>query len=676
MRYILIVAVLALGLPVAAAARGAEGGGLQNLPVLAGGYPRAFFFRACESMAANPRVSYDEWDRTFSRLMGIEGKALDEELPNRSARNIEFFTRFKARHPDQLVMLHYNGNARDPRYQAEKFFAGHWLYFNGAKVLADVPAAEGETDIQVEDARLFHVNMGRYSNAAEDVGLCLLDEAGRPDAARRVIRVKRGCYGTKPRAFPAGRAYAAAHATEGPWGKASHLLWFYNYSTRCPRDAAGRTCGEVHADELAARLMPGGELAAFDGLEFDVLSHDRGPGGRARGLDCDADGRIDNGAFDGLNTYGIGVVEFCRRLRRTLGERRLILADGMGARNQRAFGILNGIESEGWPTLSDWEARDWSGGLNRQAFWAENGRPPVFNYINHKFVMRGDEPGVQKAPDVPWSIHRLVFAAAVMTDSAVCYSFAPPKEEGEGLGIWDELAMGTAGRPGWLGRPLGKAVRPALAQPDLLAGQAAPVAGDLLARLGGDGVSFAVDAGALKVTAADPGARELRFRLRGVPADGPDLFVSVAARGDPMAGYPREVARLAWVGVGPGDKAERYMTWVGAADFTSGFYFRNVQAKTVDVEFSVEGSAPIWISRLTAHAHADAMYRVFENGVVLANPSLRPYAFRLSELAPGRKFRRLQGSSRQDPRTNDGSAAPDSITIPPRDALFLAGAPR
>jgi len=53
---------------------------------------------------------------------------------------------------------------------------------------------------------------------------------------------------------------------------------------------------------------------------------------------------------------------------------------------------------------------------------------------------------------VPWSIHRLVLAAAVMTDSAICYSYAPPAEPGEALGIWDELVRGRDRQVGRLGR--------------------------------------------------------------------------------------------------------------------------------------------------------------------------------------------------------------------------------
>jgi len=111
---------LFLLLLVLISAEATRGAGPPGEPaVVCGDYPRAFFFRSSESVAANPRVSFDRWDAAFSRLMGIEGKVLDEEVPGRSKRNIAFFTRFKRLHPGQLVLLHYNGNARDPRYQTE-----------------------------------------------------------------------------------------------------------------------------------------------------------------------------------------------------------------------------------------------------------------------------------------------------------------------------------------------------------------------------------------------------------------------------------------------------------------------------------------------------------------------------------------------------------------------------
>ena len=661
---------------------------LDRLQVLGDAYPRAFFFRASEGAAARRGADYDEWDATFSRLMGIQGKALDEEVPGRGLRNPDFFTRFKQAHPEQLVLLHYNGNARDPRFDGGPFFAGHWLYYEGATVLSEVPAEAGPTEIRVSDPSRFHTSMGRYRSSNDDIGLCVLDAAGRldwhaseqarlvsVDRERGVITVERGCYGTEPRAFAAGKAYAAPHATEGPWGQRSHLMWFYNYSTHCPKDEGGRTCADVHADELADRFAPGGQLAAFDGVEFDVLFHTR-----ARQADCDADGKPDGGMFDGVNTYGLGVTRFLERLRERLGEDRLITADGHHDTHQRGFGVANGIESEGWPALNDREVTDWSGGLNRHDFWAVRGRAPIFNYINHKFTEPTGDPGrPEMRPDVPWPIHRLVLAAAVMTNSAVCYSYAPPPEKGETFGVWDELWMGTAHRLAYLGRPAGPARHLAGEAPDALGGAAAPPGEALLKRLSGNGLRFALDAGAVKVTADDASASEIVFRLRGVPCDGPDLVVRATLRAAPLPGYPEAMARLAHVGIAKPEgelvtAPVRYMTWADGQAFTSHAYFSDVRSKTVDLEFVFEGTSPVWIGPVTAHAAPDAMVRVFEHGVVLANPSPRPQTFDLSRLAPGRSLRRIRGSSRQDPQTNSGAPVGTTVTLGLKDALFLVDA--
>jgi len=827
---------------------------LEALNALGDAWPRVFFFRGCEGLASNPRVTYDRWEQSFSRLMGIEGKVLDEEIPGRSIRNIEFFTRFKSDHPDQLVLLHYNGNARDPRYQTEEYFAGHFLYYSGTKILDDVPAEPGELEIRIDNPNLFRVNTGRYKWSNDDIGLCLLDDDGKPDwhrseqvqlisvdKQRKVIRVRRGCYGTEPMAFPAGNAYAATHVTEGPWGRKSNLMWYYNYATCCPRDEQGKTCSDIHAEELAARFLPGGELAAFDGLEFDVLHHESGGGGLF-GVDCDADGKADGGVIDGVNTYGIGVVEFCRQLREKMGRQRLILADGMSLRNQRAFQILNGIESEGWPTLSDWEIKDWSGGLNRHWFWDQNAAEPVFNYINHKFTMAGATPGSRVQPDVPYSVHRLVFAAAMFTDSAVCYSFTPPKERTELMGIWDEFRKGTENKLGWLGRPPGPAVRLAQEQPDLLEGAGEPIGKSLTKALTGENAEFTLSGGVLEVASTDESSATLDFTLQGIPCDGPDLFVLVTASGEHRAAEPKEIARRMWVGIAPnegqlvranqptcgmclrgGEETEiasesgasvrfsravdlagqkhnayrvhppykggvgytfwereltvpedghlelytgmgpkspersdgvwfkvlvadasdaakytqilehsqkafqwephrvslasfagqrvrlkyiadcgpndnsttdhahwgdvvvagpegqakwtppvRFMTWINDREFTSGFYFSDIRSKTVDLEWRIEGPESVRIKSIRALSHPDVIYRQYEDGLVLANPSPRPYTFDLQRLFPGVKFRRLKGTALQDPITNDGSAVTGSLTLQPVEGLFLA----
>ncbi len=853
-----ILSMVALSAATFPAAAGKPAG----LLVMDNNWPRAFFFRAAEGMASRRNITYAEWEKHFSRLMGIEGKALDEEIPGRSAPNIRFFSRFKQSHPRQLVLLHYNGNARDPRDSGGAFFAGHWIYHNGAKILSGVPAEDGTTEIRVADASLFRCTVGRYRESNEDVGLCVLGKDGRPDWHRseqvqlvstdrkkNTIVVRRGCYGTKPRPFPAGGAYAAAHVHEGPWGKRNNLMWFYNYATCCPKDRAGRTCTDVLVEDLAAHFAAGGDLAAFDGLEFDVLHHTCGGGRGGRRPDVDADGKADGGFIGGRNVYGAGVVAFCRAFRKAMGDDRLILADGFTARHQRAFGLLNGIESEGWPALRDHRIEDWSGGLNRHCYWRAFGRRPVFNYVNHKFIVPGDEPGRPKRPDLPFKTHRLVFAGALFTDAAICYSLAPRRGTDGLFGVWDELWMGEERRAGWLGAPRGEAVHLAERRPDVLDGAGSPPDKRLAARIEENGLSCEPAGGGLKM-AAPGGDKDMHFTIRNIPAAGPDLFVTVTARGRPLSGYPPEMARHMQVGIAPspfqlvradlpetgirlrgrdetpidgsdpatraslryvkaapvtgaarrayfvhppyrgatgqifwrreltlpaearlqlstgmgpkspersdgvvfsvavaavtgtetgtytellshrqksntwtrhsldlshlagrrvsvkfvadcgprdnattdhaywGDvrivdadethrpsKPVRYMTFLGPENFTATFYFSAITSRTVDLSFAVEGAEPMIISRITAHHHPDAMYREYENGVVLANPAPRPFTFDLARLLPGRTYRRIRGTPRQDPETNDGSPVGDSVTLQPKEGLFLVKRP-
>ncbi len=510
---------------------------LAGLPLLGSDRPQSFFFRHTEGMARRQSLPFDAWEKTFARLNGIMGKALDEEVPNTSAGCLLYFTRFKKLHPRQAVLLHYNGNSRDPRFDADAFFAGHWIYYNGCRLSRALPAEEAESTVYVDDVTLFRTNMGLYGTSNDDIGLCAIGPDGRPDwnvceqvqlldidAANSALRIKRGCFGTKPLSWPAGTTHIAAHVTEGPWGKKSNLLWYYNFSAACPKDSQGRRCSDVLVDDLAKRFRPAGQLGSFDGLEFDVLSFGHmTPPPAPRGWDVDADGKADWGIVGGINIYGIGVYEFCRQLRRSLGEDTIIMADGGTPNAQRSFGLLNGIESEGWPHLADHTVDDWSGGLNRHFYWRDHARKPVLNYVNHKFVepIPGKQ-GEHRNAETPLGRSRLIFAACMFTDSAITYSLPCTPAAGESFGVYDELRKGTENRINWLGRPLGPPIRLALATPDLLQGRAVK-------------------------PEWTPAGGTSSFLLRDLAIPEGDLFVHCTIKADPMAGYPPDIPRLLWV---------------------------------------------------------------------------------------------------------------------------------
>jgi hypothetical protein len=655
-----------------------------KLRVLENEYPRAWFFRVTESTYE----PYEEWERNFERLMGIQGKALDEEIIGRMERNPEFFTRFKQNHPEQLVLLHFNGNARDPRFRRENFFAGHWVYYPGASILSGVPAGEDISEIRVSDATLFRMNSGRYNDRNDDIGLCELDENGKPDwhaseqvqllsidTLNHIIRVKRGCYGTEARAFPAG-SYAAAHANEGPWGEKNHLMWFYNYSTLCPVDKEGMNCKDRLVEDVLGYFLPGGELEAFDGLQFDVLWAEPWIPADDRIPDMDADGSPDMGIFDGLNTWALGQWQMLNELRRGLDPGRIIMADAFWCRHQRGFGILNGMESEGWPTHGDSEFIGWSGGINRHLFWIENSLDPGLTYM--KQVQRG-------------AGQRLVLAGACLTGSAIALASQPYNKDGErNMKLWDELVMGQENRPGWMGEPVAPSVCLAKLEEDLMVNQHP---GELLERLNAPegSLSFAVDGEWVRIESTAPLTDSIVFTISDITAPTEDLTVFLSMKGEPLGDYPESWGRIVTVNPAgyehPGKKdfmktdrspvyksssiVSWYMTYMNQESFESSFYYPGLEQERVDLEVRVEGDETIWISNVRAYAAPDARARAFENAVVLANPAPHPHTFDLSELFPGKQFMRLKGSPDQDTVANDGSAAGSEVELPGKDALFL-----
>ncbi|MCL5270335.1 MAG: hypothetical protein M1457_07260, partial [bacterium] len=655
-------------------------GRLARLRIMDDVYPKAWFFRLPEN-AAKRAKSYEWWEGQFEGLMGIEGKALDETIVGRSSYCLDFFTRFKRRHPDQLVLLHFDADTRDPAFDHEPFYDGHWLYYNGTTILSEVPATAGENEIRVADPDLFRTNIGpRFLDRVvnDDIGLCDLDATGRPDwsrseqvqlvaidRSRGLLRVRRGCYGTAPRAFAAGRAYAAAHSTFHPAGKDLHLCWRYNYSTRCPRDSQGHNCYEVQARYLARQFQSGGQLADFDGIQFDVLFNNPMTGLGGREADCDGDGRGDQGMIDGINTFGTGVIEFLRQLRAGMGEDRLILADDYPwpiVSGQRACGLINGVESEGFCGVDPRLGRcDWSTAMNGHFFWNQNSRPPALNYINYVFRQQ-DEKGAMKPVRASWNLHRLVCAAALMGDRALAF-YVLPSDEHDRMTIWDEMKMGAENRLGWLGRPLGPPTRLALIVPDQLAGAGRALGDDLLCRMTGEQARFAPDGDAMRVWAKDPRARTFAFTLTNLTCAGPDLTIVFEVWTRPMTGYPIEMARLMRArlvtGGAPSGEAlsksdemrdpGHIKFWINQDPFEAVCYFNDITGGTAAVEFTVESAEPLWIRRMTAHTQPDAMARQFEHGLVLANPSPRPYTFDLEIIAPGRRFQRLQGTPGQDP---------------------------
>jgi hypothetical protein len=247
--------------------------------------------------------------------------------------------------------------------------------------------------------------------------------------------------------------------------------------------------------------------------------------------------------------------------------------------------------------------------------------------------------------------------------------------------VFDELWQGVKQNPNWLGEPLDTAVHLAAESPDLLSGQGESWPQDFLKRMRGEGVAFARNASPGMVVKymgsdADTPVLEKAMVLVLPETDIPeeDLLVSLRLRADPLESYPAYIARRVYLSAVPDrdkDRAVEEFTWANEKPFTATFYFKNIGPGPVELSIEVEGYQQAYFERLTAHSATDAMYREFENGVVFANASTRPYTFDLERLFPGASFRRLEGSEGQDPKTNDGQPLGEELTLGPKDGLFV-----
>ena len=112
----------------------------EGLRVWDAGYPRLLFFRNCEGWA-RADMPPEEFDGYISKAVGMIGKTFNEEMLNTAPGNAKYFSAYKQRHPEQTVLIHFNGLSHDPRYVPETFKAVHWLHHNGCKLAGNLDAA-------------------------------------------------------------------------------------------------------------------------------------------------------------------------------------------------------------------------------------------------------------------------------------------------------------------------------------------------------------------------------------------------------------------------------------------------------------------------------------------------------------------------------------------------------
>jgi hypothetical protein len=396
------------------------------------------------------------------------------------------------------------------------------------------------------------------ADRGDDICLYALGEDGLPDweNAEQValtgfdekaatIRVRRGCYGSQPRALR-GQVFAAVHAEV-----VKFQGWLYNFSTFCPRDRQGRTAGDIWAAAYARNFKPGGRAAHFAALQHDTLVERVFSG---RGGDLDNNGVEDaTEDFGGVNWFAVGLCQAMEELRAALPPGILLIPDAAN----RGYFQVNGWEVEGFPGRHDPGWRDYSTVCNGLEFSRRFCALPHYTHVQHKifnYTLGDDAPArILGGRDLPFHFTRAVLALATVQEAAVTWYSQPPPEPDGRPGVYDEIRAGRAAKLGWLGRALGEPVYPGLASPNLFSG------GLAAADFDGDATDTAVEwrADGWRLARTDR-TKNVRVHFTATSPT-PDLLLAVRVRGAPRVGVPVRMPRALRVAVASDAVPESYL---------------------------------------------------------------------------------------------------------------------
>lgn len=637
-------------------------------------FPKAFNFRKPEHI--NEETIFSDWESNYSKLDGIFGKVLNEELNELKTKNSpNFFNRFAIDNPSKLVVLHFNGRSRSPKWEINNYSAGHWIYTTGCDLTKDIN--ENDTEIYVSDSNIFKTNYGiRGAKKNDDIVLVPLDNNGQKiwEDAEQItlvskengkITVLRGQYGTKARTFIAGKTYIAPHFVEGPWGniKINNLMWAYNLSTTCPKDKNGKQCADILADEIASWFKLDGPLFAFNGIQFDVSPWNMKNALLKKVADIDNDGKVDSGYINNINVYGQGVLQFYTRLKQKLGPNKLIIADGALEDSQRAVGVINGMEAEGFCTWND-VYKEFSKPLSFFNYWNKYGVKDQFSYVTHKDKMEGsDKEKLDRERMVAATAQCLGVGINSVTDNTI-------KDKNNKFSFIDELTKGSEKITHWLGKPLGAMINIAETKSPVIQSlkQYKIESQDYSSKLTDTGINF---------TALKQDLKSSSVSIKNVALPKGDIIICFdAITNSPLPGFNESIPRQISVslkGRNPEENtADEILNYVNSKDMLPcSFYFRNAGGTNADIVITLEGNTNFSLKNFRIYNSPQVLAREFENGVVLVNPSLNDYTFNLNELFPKQHFKRISATKNQKNELNTGEKVGENVLLSKLNGLFL-----
>lgn len=682
---------LPIGLALLTLLLGMTGSARSGEPKLfSGKHPHLIAFRG--EMIGPTHRSYQTWSEDLRGHSAVIRKFWDEEIDYKP-ETVEWARRYMKEHPEVSFLWHLNAETRvahDKPEVLEKYFPGHWALHAGVTIDRAVPG--DQTAFRVSNPKIFKevgfvdrksgtespqdlVIVGRDADGGLDWSRCEYATIATVDEKDGSVTVQRGRYGSKALAYGEGGIYIAP-IIGSVW--AGNRLWFYNHSTTCPRDAAGKNASDVFLGEILAKLDPEtGDLRGFDGIAFDIMYWIA----RVPGMDIDNDGVADGkGIVDGRQVWRDGMLDWLTRLRKAVGPDFLLVSDSGFDKHQRAVGLLNGMEAEGFPFHHD-AFRSFSTPINHFAYWKTYGaKEREFNFAAIKY---------KEPKDLPKATQYARFATGAVT----CLDLFATRytvRDGRELVPIDELTAGLRNEPQWLGKIAGPLWREEDFAPDLLDGEGTALTETFLSKLEVEGGRHSVeDDGILRLrgTADDP-HQPIRLTLPDLPRPKGDVVLRLDVRSQAplapeLAGtpFPRMLSvRVDGLPDYPeASRGNRFFNDLGGAFGTPGFinqrfYFRDLdeaEGETITLHLTFEDQGAVDLKSLRLLAGSQVMAREFENGVVLVNPSFDPKTFDLRKLCPSFKggYRFLKG--RQAPNDGEPVSDPTAVEVPPVDALFL-----
>ncbi len=600
-------------------------------------FPMYYAFRT-ESTSV---TDYDVWlNRIGEDLSGVIRKFLTEELQT-DASKIDWLNQYAEDNPDEILLLHYNGQARRTDDEsADRFFPGHWAYYPGCSITSAIDY--DDTTIKVENAKLFTVSY-TYSSTSSTFGLkvvvvpivngekdwnnaeyCRVDSYNTTTNELQVTRAQ-------------NRSTARDHATGtyiapipgSVWEDSEDsVMWYYNMSSACPRDDDGNNCADVLADELISYFEPGGLLEVMHGIAFDVIYFDISN----LTWDTNNSGASDHGWIDGVNEWAVGVYDFLATLRSEANSRVgtdfIITSDGQLSTNQTALGYVNGIESEGLVQHNDaW--RGFSRTVNCHKYWYQNNTIEDFRYVVMKFQDDDDS-----SDENLFRLSRFAVGTASCLGAALAYGYYTYATSSDDYDYDNRTWMPT----GWTATGCFGKLKSDLVH--LAKSMATTVQSiDLTAAVGSTGSNVTVDGMSIIVSSND---EESGITLTipvsaGLPTGDVTYFVNAEAV-EPLAGFTTAdylVPRLMWLEpnnlpTNDSDFTDIYGYYGLGFNCENSYFFRDTTQGGNSITLYIQGSGEFKITSIDVYNAPDILQREFDNCTILVNPSSSTQTVNLS----------------------------------------------